>query len=131
MKTLPASWKVGLTRDDWLNSVGTPIIAIEIKGRKETYRFASKYCIIDTKSYLDKYSLRLGRITMDCSFFEGGIGIKGQMGSFEFTMSRFDKNEIDFLEAYDIKDFQNAIINVYLTFEEVETITLSDCIQIY
>lgn len=131
MKTIPASWKITPQRGGWLNNIGTPIIAIKITGKKEVYRFANKYCIIDTDSYSDLWVLKFGNINMDCSYFESGLGIRGQVGDFSFSIGRFNKWNVDFLEYYDLSDFENAEVDIYLTFAEILNITSSDYIQIF
>jgi len=137
MKTLPTQWRLGKTsRDFWYNNRGTPIILVRIQRLGGGYIRLSNAEITYKEengikyNYSADYFTGISEIGMSLDLLGGYPGATGQLGQCTISINDGELDGLRFTEIYELDQFINATVDVFLTFNEV-TLEDANSIQIY
>ena len=137
MRTIPASWQTGSSRDEWYNNRGTPLLFVRIQKLTGGYlRLSNKQTLFTEEGgvkylYDSKYYKSLSTIETALNFMQGWAGAIGQMGQTSIIINNGEIGGTKFTDLYDLDDLINAKVDIYFVPEESGDISISNSLKQY
>jgi len=137
MKTIPTSWKPGGTtdRNQWYNTIGTPIVWIRIQSPTNTIRLSNERLKLHEEDgwaeYDDRFLDSIGAIDIALNFLQGKAGATGQMGQTDLVLRNHAQDGKVFNQLYDLDEFANAQIDIWFCPKECGTFDMDNVRQLF